>query len=152
MEDVIEELIGEEIYDESDIQRRMSTAAVATRAGFHRQLSTIGDEGVSKTKWGSSRMFQRLMSVPNVRHMCPLMVSSHDATFNSLSLCFKPVMLSMLYGYSWQAMHTYSSNARRQDYQTLGDFNGDFNQGTSQVPLLFNVGDDDDVSLHCTLI
>lgn len=73
MEDVIEELIGEEIYDESDIQRRMSTAAVATRAGFHRQFSTVsnmGDEGVSSTKWGSSRMFQRLLSVPIVRHLC----------------------------------------------------------------------------------
>ena len=79
---MIEELIGEEIFDESDIQRdvynlhrRMSTAAVATRAGFHRQHSAIlhvGGEAFPAAKWGSSRKFQRLLSVPNVSQFsCP---------------------------------------------------------------------------------
>ena len=86
LEDVIEELIGEEIYDESDIRRRMSTAAVATRAGFHRQLS----EAASSTKWGSSRRFQRLLSMPNVRHFISWFLS-HDTTF------ITPVTLSYVY-------------------------------------------------------
>ena len=73
---MIEELIGEEILDESDIQRdvhhlhrRMSSAAVATRAGFHRQHSAIlnvASEDVPSVTWGRSRKIQKLLSVPNV--------------------------------------------------------------------------------------
>lgn len=76
---MIEELIGEEILDESDIQRdvhhlhrRMSTAAVATRVGFHRQRSAIlnfGREDIPSTTWGRGRKFQQLLSVPNVSQL-----------------------------------------------------------------------------------
>ena len=74
MEDVIEELIGEEIYDESDIQRdwiniqrKMSGAASTFKAGLRRQSSVGANIGVPGNRFpraASSQLFQRLLSVP----------------------------------------------------------------------------------------
>lgn len=49
-------------------------------------------------------------------------------------------------------MQTHGSNVRKQEHHTLGDVNERFNQGSSQVPVLFSTGDNGDVSLHCRAV
>ena len=126
LEDVIEELIGEEIYDESDIesrrfswQRQYSNATLALKARVGRQPSI--DFRGRKGRPGS-QLFQRMVSLP-----VSMFVLGSDVTFRSCIVCSTYVCPSFSIV---QTMDTHDGDAADVSIE----------EGGSRKPL-FSVGD-----------